>query len=222
MRGPPGAKKEAGAARSGPDAAAVVRLLLDRGADPRVQNLQGNDALMIAAINGNADVVAELLAPPPAGGAGERKHTGPALTRARNSVGMSAYVLASKAGNAGVATDVLAAARACGGATAAEAEEDAKMIKLVALLDTVAAAHNDALEATLRSAPTPEAGAALAATPFATAETEAARAWRCSPRAASSSRITWTSTTRPAPRSRPTGTCTRRCTAASPTRRRRR
>jgi len=173
--GPPGAKKEAGAARSGPDAAAVVRLLLDRGADPRVQNAQGNDALMIAAINGNADVVAELLAPPPAGGAGERKHTGPALTRARNSVGMSAYVLASKAGNAGVATDVLAAARACGGVTAAEAEEDVKMIKLVALLDTVAAAHNDALEATLRSAPTPEAGAALAATPFATAETEAAR-----------------------------------------------
>jgi hypothetical protein len=173
--GPPGAKKEAGAARSGPDAAAVVRLLLDRGADPRVQNAQGNDALMIAAINGNADVVAELLAPPPAGGAGERKHTGPELTRARNSVGMSAYVLASKAGNAGVATDVLAAARACGGVTAAEAEEDVKMIKLVALLDTVAAAHNDALEATLRSAPTPEAGAALAATPFATAETEAAR-----------------------------------------------
>ena len=32
--GPPGAKKEAGAARSGPDAAAVVRLLLDRGAGP--------------------------------------------------------------------------------------------------------------------------------------------------------------------------------------------
>ena len=176
----PQPKKEEGTASSGatpagPDAAAVVRLLLDRGADPRVQNAQGNDALMIAAINGNADAVAELLTPPPAGGAGERTHTGPALTRARNSAGMSAYVLASKAGNAGVATDLLAAARECGGVTAAEAEEDAKMIKLVALLDKVAAAHNDALEATLRSAPTPEAGAALAATPFATAETEAAR-----------------------------------------------
>ena len=170
-----GAAPTARPAPAGPDAAAVVRLLLDRGADPRVQNAEGNDALMIAAINGNADAVAELLTPPPPGGAGKRKHTGPALTRARNSAGMSAYVLASKAGNAGVATDLLAAARACGGAAAAEAEEDAKMIKLVALLDKVAAAHNDTLEATLRSAPTPEAGAALAATPFATAETEAAR-----------------------------------------------
>jgi hypothetical protein len=165
-------------APSGPDAAAVVRLLLDRGADPRVQNAQGNDALMIAAINGNADVVAELLTPPSCcGSSTERKHTGPALTRARNAVGMSAYVLASKAGNAGVATDLLAAARACGGATAEEAEEDAKMIKLIALLDVVAAAHNDALESTLRSqsALCAEPNFDVLKTPFAVAETEAAR-----------------------------------------------
>ena len=163
---------------SGPDAAAVVRLLLDRGADPRVQNAQGNDALMIAAINGNADVVAELLTPPSCcGSSPERKHTGPALTRARNKVGMSAYVLASKAGNAGVATDLLAAARACGGATALEAEEDAKMIKLIALLDVVAAAHNDALESTLRSQSSlsAEPNFDVMKTPFAVAETEAAR-----------------------------------------------
>ena len=73
-----------------------------------------------------------------------------------------------------MATDLLAAAPRVRGATAAEAEEDAKMIKLVALLDTVAAAHNDALEATLAGAHA-RGGAALAATPFATAETEAAR-----------------------------------------------
>ena len=171
------ARRMGRSASSGPDAAAVVRLLLDRGADPRVQNAQGNDALMIAAINGNADVVAELLTPPSCcGSSKERKHTGPALTRARNAVGMSAYVLASKAGNAGVATDLLAAARACGGATAEEAEEDAKMIKLIALLDVVAAAHNDALESTLREcAPSAEARFALMETSFAVAETEAAR-----------------------------------------------
>ena len=92
------------------------------------------------------------------------------------------------------------------------------MIKLVALLDTVAAAHSDALEAASLGAHA-RGGRGAGGDRFATAETGRRASWRCSPRAASSSRITWTSTTRPAPpRSRPTGTCTRRCTAASPTR----
>ena len=49
---------------AGPDSAAVVALLLAKGADPRIQNAEGDGALSVAAIHGNVDAIAALLALP--------------------------------------------------------------------------------------------------------------------------------------------------------------
>lgn len=156
-----------------PDAASVVALLLSHGADPRVQNAEGDDALMVAAINGNVGAVAALLSPP----SEKNTHTGPELLRNRNTYGMSAYVVACSAGQAEVATDIIACARAAGGEIKFEMEESAKVVKFTKLVNLVADAHNDALESYFK---TP--GATLSQKPFLfasdvfwTVETEAAR-----------------------------------------------
>ena len=123
---------------AGPDSAAVVALLLAKGADPRIQNAEGDGALSVAAIHGNVDAIAALLALPTEAS----PHTGPELLRMRNYHGMSAYVAACKLGHSEAATDMLASARCAGGAVALEAEENARLVKFSNLVDAVASAHN--------------------------------------------------------------------------------
>ena len=129
-------------ASGGPDPRAVVRVLLDRGANPRTPTADGMTPLMVAAMEGNCEVVAELLREDP-----RRPGCGPELIRARSCGGMSAISLGQGLQpKSGVVTDLLAAAERAGGAIETEAKEDLRAMRWLGTTDRCAAANNGVIE----------------------------------------------------------------------------
>ena len=121
-------------ASGGPDPRAVVRVLLDRGANPRTPTADGMTPLMVAAMEGNCEVVAELLREDP-----RRPGCGPELIRARSCGGMSAISLGQGLQpKSGVVTDLLAAAERAGGAIETEAKEDLRAMRWLGTTDRCA------------------------------------------------------------------------------------
>lgn len=160
-----GEKSSSSSSSGGPDPRAVVRALLDRGADPRTPTADGMTPLMIAAMEGNCDVVAELLREDP-----RRPWCGPELIRARSCGGMSAISLGQGfQPKSGVVTDLLAAAERAGGAIEAEAKEDLRAMRWLGTKDRCAAANNGVIERVRR-----ERGAAALETALAESECERA------------------------------------------------
>ena len=153
----------------------ALALLFQAGADPRQRYEKGGKTpLMYACGSGLVTAVQAVLSAPGGVGAFDR-----AAIDAPDDGGWTALLVACTAPQPKKEEEARRTGRSAPSgpdAAAEEAEEDAKMIKLIALLDVVAAAHNDALESTLREcAPSAEARFALMETSFAVAETEAAR-----------------------------------------------
>ena len=117
---------------------AIVRELLDAGANPLARNVDGNCPLHLAAMSGASEPAVELL----------RRCSDPAaLLSLRNTHGMSAAMVARRvAPNSGVVADLIAAADRCGGDARAELEEDLRVCKWEAAVGAVGAANNAAIE----------------------------------------------------------------------------
>ena len=148
---------DAAAAAAARERLAIVRELLDAGADPTARHSAGFSPLHLACMHGAHEIAKELLKPPTA----TRPKCGPGLTRHRTAHGLSPLMLALQmAPNSGVAAELTRVATeasssssvsssssrgdggggVCGGGHGsyyasldAEAKEDARMLKWTAI-----------------------------------------------------------------------------------------